>query len=50
MRDTALLPGNLDGLDQVVRNLTVERVTDADHWIVHQQPTRVNASIRAFLR
>lgn len=49
MRDTALLPGNLDGLDQVVRNLTVERVTDADHWIVHQQPTRVNASIRAFL-
>jgi pimeloyl-ACP methyl ester carboxylesterase len=49
MGDTALLPGNLDGLDQVVRKLTVERVTDADHWIVHQQPTRVNASIRAFL-
>ena len=49
MGDTALLPGNLDGLDQYVGKLTVERVTEADHWIVHQQPTRVNASIRAFL-
>jgi pimeloyl-ACP methyl ester carboxylesterase len=50
MRDTALLPGNLDGLDQYVRKLTVERVAEVDHWIVHQQPARVNASIRAFLR
>jgi len=50
MRDTALLPGNLDGLDQYVRNLTVEPVTDADHWIIHQQPTRVSASIRAFIQ
>jgi pimeloyl-ACP methyl ester carboxylesterase len=50
LRDTALLPGNLDGLDQYVRKLHVERVAEADHWIVHQQPARVNASIRAFLR
>ena len=50
MRDTALLPGNLDSLDQYVRNLTVEPVTDADHWIIHQQPTRVSASIRAFIQ
>ena len=48
-RDTALLTGNLDGLDQLVRNLTVIRVPEATHWIVHEVPERVNAAIRDFL-
>ena len=48
-RDTALLTGNLDGLDQLVRNLTVVRVPEATHWIVHEVPERVNAAIRDFL-
>lgn len=49
MQDTALLPGNLDGLDEWVSDLTVERVADADHWIVHQKSSQVNALIRGFL-
>jgi pimeloyl-ACP methyl ester carboxylesterase len=49
MKDTALLPGNLDGLDQWVARLHVERVPEADHWIVHQCPELVNRLIREFL-
>jgi pimeloyl-ACP methyl ester carboxylesterase len=49
MRDTFLLPGNLDGLDQWVTPLRVERVADADHWIVHQHPAQVNRMIRDFM-
>ena len=49
MQDTALLPGNLDGLDEWVSDLTVERIADADHWVVHQKRDQVNALIRGFL-
>lgn len=49
MRDTALLPGNLEGLEQWVRDLRVERVAEADHWILRQQPGLVNRLIREFL-
>ncbi len=48
-RDTALLTGNLDGLDALVQNLTVIRDPEATHWIVHEGPERVNAAIRDFL-
>jgi epoxide hydrolase 4 len=47
--DEALLPGNLDGLDEYVDRLTVQRVPDASHWIIHEQPELVNASIRKFI-
>ena len=49
MNDTALLPGNLEGLDQWVARLQIERIPDADHWIVHQRPELVNRLIRDFL-
>jgi len=45
-RDQALLPGNLDGLDAHVSDLSVIRVPDASHWIVHEQPGLVNRLIR----
>jgi len=48
-RDHALLPGLLDGLDRWVPTLQVERVAEASHWIVHEQPVRVVATIRALL-
>jgi pimeloyl-ACP methyl ester carboxylesterase len=47
--DTALLTGNLDGLEQFVTNLKVVRIPEGTHWVVHEQPERVNAEIRAFL-
>lgn len=48
-QDTYLLTGNLDGLETVVPNLTLKRVPDASHWIVHEQPALVNSTIRAFI-
>jgi epoxide hydrolase 4 len=48
-RDTALLPGNLDGLERFVPDLTIERVPDGSHWVIHEQPALVNRYIRDFL-
>ena len=48
-RDSALLTGNLNGLDAFVPNLTVQRVPDGSHWVVHEHPDIVNAAIRRFL-
>ena len=47
--DPYLLIGNLNGLDQYVPKLTVERIPDATHWVVHEKPARVNELIRDFL-
>lgn len=41
-QDKALLPTLLDALPDLVDDLTVTRVSDAGHWIVHEQPERVN--------
>lgn len=47
--DRALLPGLLDGLAQWVPRLTLVRVPDAGHWIVHERPARVAQEIEAAL-
>jgi len=48
-QDKALLPGLLDGLERWVPRLTLQRVQDASHWIVHEQPQRVVATVLALL-
>jgi epoxide hydrolase 4 len=48
-KDTALLTGNLTGLDQVVPALTVKHIPDATHWVVREKPNEVNRLIREFL-
>jgi pimeloyl-ACP methyl ester carboxylesterase len=48
-QDTYLLTGNLDGLEAVVPDLSLKRVPEATHWIVHEQPELVNSTIRAFI-
>jgi pimeloyl-ACP methyl ester carboxylesterase len=48
-QDTALLTGNLEGLEDFVPDLTVKRIPDGSHWVIHEQPALVNAYIRAFL-
>jgi len=48
-QDRALLTGNLDGLERFVPDLTIERIPDGSHWVVHQHPERVNRLIRDFL-
>jgi pimeloyl-ACP methyl ester carboxylesterase len=39
--DTALPATLLDGLDAFVPRLTVRRIADASHWIVHERPALV---------
>jgi pimeloyl-ACP methyl ester carboxylesterase len=49
-KDTALLTGNLDGIDKFVPNLTVKRIPDGSHWVIHEKPALVNEYIREFIR
>ena len=49
MDDTALPPGLLEGLDAHVPDLHLTRLPGATHWVVHEQPHRVTASIRSFI-
>jgi pimeloyl-ACP methyl ester carboxylesterase len=49
-QDQALLVGNLNGLERYVSDLTVRRIPDGSHWVVHEHPDRVNTLIREFLR
>lgn len=48
-RDTALLPGCVEGLEQCVPDLRVVRVPDASHWIVHEKPELVCGEIGKFV-
>jgi epoxide hydrolase 4 len=49
MKDVALLPSLLDGLEEYIPQLTVERVDTASHWIVHEQPQLVADRLARFL-
>jgi pimeloyl-ACP methyl ester carboxylesterase len=48
-QDRALLTGNLDGLEEYIGDLTVKKIHDGTHWVVHEQPELVNALIRDFI-
>ena len=48
-KDTALLTGNLEGLDKYVANLTIKRIADGTHWVIHEKPQVVNGYIREFI-
>ncbi|MFN7780090.1 MAG: alpha/beta fold hydrolase [Betaproteobacteria bacterium] len=47
--DTALLPSLLDPLPELIDDLTVERLPHATHWLLHEEPEPIAASIRRFL-
>lgn len=49
MQDSALLPELLSGLQRWVPQMQLERIERATHWVVHEQPARVAASIQRFL-
>jgi pimeloyl-ACP methyl ester carboxylesterase len=48
-QDSALLPGLLEGLQRWVPELTIERLPEASHWLVHEQPARVAATVARLL-
>ena len=49
MQDKALLPQLLDELPDLVDDLRIERLPEATHWVVHEQPQRINQLIERFL-
>lgn len=50
MADIALPAGLLDGLETYVPQLTLHRLENATHWLVHEQPARVIELIDLYLR
>ena len=49
MQDVALPPELVDGLADYVPRLQLEKIDDASHWIVHEQPRLVGQRLGAFL-
>jgi pimeloyl-ACP methyl ester carboxylesterase len=49
MADSALLPVQLDGLDQLVEDLTVKRLPDVGHFALWEAPDEVAAALEPFL-
>lgn len=49
MRDPALLPVQLDGLDRLVDDLAIVRLPEAGHFIPWEAPGEVARALRAFL-
>jgi pimeloyl-ACP methyl ester carboxylesterase len=49
-KDRYLLTGNLEGLGKYVPNLTVKRIPDGSHWVIHEKPALVNSYIREFIK
>ena len=48
MLDAALLTGNIDGLDKYVKQLTIRRIPDGSHWVIHERTNDISAMIMAF--
>jgi pimeloyl-ACP methyl ester carboxylesterase len=48
LKDEALLPGCIEGLEQWVPQLTLKTFPEASHWLVHEEGERVADEIAAF--
>ena len=49
MDDVALPPGLIEGLEEYVPQLTLEKVEGASHWIIHERPEFVAQRLGRFL-
>lgn len=47
--DIALPPALIDGLDDYVERLTIEKVAGASHWIVHEKPQLIADLLKQFM-
>ncbi len=47
--DRALPKALADGLEDFVPDLRLERIPEGTHWIIHEQPERINLLIRSAL-
>ena len=49
MDDLALPPCNIDGIDELVPDVTIEPVEDCGHFVIWEKPEAVNAAMDKFL-
>jgi len=49
LRDTAILPGHLSGLEKWVPNLSVRLYPEDDHWVMMQKAVPVAKDIRGYI-
>ena len=49
MKDSALLPLQLDGLEELVDDLQIERIAGAGHFVPWESPDEVITALRPFL-
>ena len=49
MKDTAILPGHLSGLDKLVPNLWVKLYPDDDHWVMLEKNMDLARDMRRFV-
>jgi pimeloyl-ACP methyl ester carboxylesterase len=49
MRDAALLPAQLDGLDELVDDLRIVRLPSAGHFAPWESPSEVAKTLQPFL-
>ncbi|MHA2075570.1 MAG: alpha/beta fold hydrolase [Candidatus Hodarchaeales archaeon] len=49
MKDRALLPSQLDGLSDYVKDLTVVESKNSSHWIMFDDPELIIRNIRTFM-
>ncbi|MEQ1499506.1 MAG: alpha/beta hydrolase [Novosphingobium sp.] len=49
MDDIALPPANLDGMDDLINDLTIAKVPGSGHFVQWEAPTEVNAAMDEFL-
>lgn len=50
MNDIALQPELIEGLDDFIPNLTLKKVHNATHWVIHEQPQLVAGYLQEFLK
>jgi len=50
LRDKALAPGLIQGLERYIPRMNLQTVPEASHWIVHEQPALVRRALQEFLQ
>jgi epoxide hydrolase 4 len=49
-KDQALMKSNLDGLEDYIPDLTIKRIPEGSHWVIHEYPELVNKYIKEFIK
>lgn len=49
VKDHALIPENIEGIEELVPDLKLIRLPEVTHWVTHEAPERTSAEILTFL-